>query len=108
MHLVTGLAFLFLAAAPCIAQSPDLTLARDKNWLVIRGAHLPKGEIRTGPDGVRRAANPANTRKGGGIFLHVSNGKPTAGCIAIPQAQMAKVMRWLDPAKQPIVVVARP
>jgi hypothetical protein len=44
--LVTGLAFLFLAAAPCIAQSPDLTLARDKNWLVIRGAHLPKGEIR--------------------------------------------------------------
>ncbi len=46
MHLVTGLAFLFLAAAPCIAQSPDLTLARDKNWLVIRGAHLPKGEIR--------------------------------------------------------------
>jgi L,D-peptidoglycan transpeptidase YkuD (ErfK/YbiS/YcfS/YnhG family) len=78
------------------------------NYVAVMDYNLPKGEIRTGPDGVRRAANPANTRKGGGIFLHVSNGKPTAGCIAIPQAQMAKVMRWLDPAKQPIVVVARP
>lgn len=78
------------------------------NYVAVMDYNLPKGEIRTGADGVRRAANPTNTRKGGGIFLHVSNGKPTAGCIAIPQAQMAKVMRWLDPAKQPIVVVARP
>jgi len=78
------------------------------NNVAVMDYNLPKGEIRTGADGVRRAANPANTIKGGGIFLHVSNGKPTAGCIAIPQAQMAKVMRWLDPAKQPIVVVARP
>jgi len=78
------------------------------NYVAVMDYNLPKGEIRTGADGVRRAANPANTMKGGGIFLHVSNGKPTAGCIAIPQAQMAKVMRWLDPAKQPIVVVARP
>ena len=78
------------------------------NYVAVMDYNLPKGEIRTGPDGVRRAANPANTRKGGGIFLHVSNGKPTAGCIAIPQAQMAKVMRWLHPAKQPIVVVAHP
>jgi L,D-peptidoglycan transpeptidase YkuD (ErfK/YbiS/YcfS/YnhG family) len=78
------------------------------NYVAVMDYNLPKGEIRTGADGVRRAANPANTRKGGGIFLHVSNGKPTAGCIAIPQAQMAKVMRWLDPEKKPIVVVARP
>lgn len=39
---------ILLALVPCFtfAQSPDLTLARDKNWLVIQGAHLPKGEIR--------------------------------------------------------------
>jgi len=29
-----------------LAQLPDLTLARDKNFLVIQGPHLPKGEIR--------------------------------------------------------------
>ena len=75
------------------------------NYVAVLDYNLPKGEVRTGADGVRRAENPADTTKGGGIFLHVSNGKVTAGCIAIPQAQMAKVMRWIDPAKQPVVVV---
>ncbi len=28
------------------AKSRSLTLARENNWLIIRGAHLPKGEIR--------------------------------------------------------------
>ena len=75
------------------------------NYVAVLDYNLPKGEVRTGADGIRRAENPANTAKGGGIFLHVSNGKVTAGCIAIPQAQMAQVMRWIDPAKQPVVVV---
>jgi hypothetical protein len=37
-----------LALISCLtcAQSQDLMLARDKNWLVIQGAHLPKDEIR--------------------------------------------------------------
>ena len=75
------------------------------NYVAVLDYNLPKGEVRTGADGIRRAENPANTSKGGGISLHVSNGKVTAGCIAIPQAQMAQVMRWIDPAKQPVVVV---
>ena len=75
------------------------------NYVAVLDYNLPKGEVRTGADGIRRAENPANTSKGGGIFLHVSNEKATAGCIAIPQAQMAKVMRWIDPEKQPVVVV---
>jgi L,D-peptidoglycan transpeptidase YkuD (ErfK/YbiS/YcfS/YnhG family) len=78
------------------------------NYVAVMDYNLPKGEVRTDANGIRRAANPANTNKGGGIFLHVTNGKPTAGCIAIPQAQMAKVMRWLDPKQQPIVIVVRP
>ena len=43
MKIIT--AILALAASLASAQS-DLTLARDKNWLVIQGSHLPKGEIR--------------------------------------------------------------
>ena len=42
----TLLTFLFLSTGLAFAQKPDLTLARDKNWLVIQGPHLPKGEIR--------------------------------------------------------------
>jgi len=40
------LALLLLSASFAFAQTPDLTLARDKNWLIIQGPHLPKGEIR--------------------------------------------------------------
>ncbi len=40
------LAFLLLTTGLTFAQTPDLTLARDKNWLIIQGPHLPKGEIR--------------------------------------------------------------
>lgn len=41
-----SIALLALASCLGFAQEPDLTLARDKNWLVIQGPHLPKGEIR--------------------------------------------------------------
>lgn len=39
-------ALLAFASVTVRGASPDLTLAREKNWLVIQGAHLPKGEIR--------------------------------------------------------------
>lgn len=35
-----------LAAISAFAQTPTLTLARDGHWLVVKGAHLPAGEIR--------------------------------------------------------------
>jgi hypothetical protein len=37
---------LLLGCSVAWADSPDLTLAREKNWLIIQGSHLPKGEIR--------------------------------------------------------------
>ncbi len=44
------LPFCLLAAAlttvSTFAQSPTLTLVRDGHWLVVKGAHLPAGEIR--------------------------------------------------------------
>jgi hypothetical protein len=40
------LTFLLVLAAPTFAGDA-LTLARDDHWLVIKGAHLPGGEIRT-------------------------------------------------------------
>lgn len=39
--------FLLLVSSAALAQDkPALTLAREENWLIIRGAHLPNGEIR--------------------------------------------------------------
>lgn len=43
--------------------------------------------------------------RGSGIFLHVTKHRPTAGCVAIPHGAMQKVLRWLDPAKRPMIVI---
>lgn len=74
-------------------------------YVAVLDYNLPRGPIRVGADGIRRAQAPANTRAGGGIFLHVSNGTKTAGCIAIDQDRMRAVLAWLDPAKRPRIVV---
>ncbi|WIX83065.1 L,D-transpeptidase family protein [Amycolatopsis carbonis] len=47
--------------------------------------------------------SPAVPGKGSAFFLHVSSGKPTAGCVSIPGADLDAVMRWLDPAGHPVI-----
>jgi len=75
------------------------------NYVTVLDYNLPPGPITTGADGIRRAARTANTKAGGGIFLHVTNGKSTAGCVAIPQDTMRQVMQWLDPGRKPVIVI---
>ena len=46
--------------------------------------------------------NPNGTPgAGSAFFVHVSNGKSTAGCVAVSRTHMVQLLRWLDPAKQP-------
>ena len=42
---------------------------------------------------------------GSAIFLHVSNGGPTAGCVSLPSGQLVEVLRWLDPGRNPRIVL---
>lgn len=44
--------------------------------------------------------------KGSGIFLHIlpTSGLGTAGCTAIPEDKLLKVLRWLDPSKNPVII----
>lgn len=42
---------------------------------------------------------------GSAIFLHVSTGGPTAGCVSLPVSQLVAVLRWLDPAHDPKIVI---
>ena len=50
--------------------------------------------------------NRSPVRPGGGsaIFLHVGS-SPTSGCVAIAQADLVAIMRWLDPAMKPAIVI---
>lgn len=44
---------------------------------------------------------------GSAIFIHAwrAAGKPTAGCVGMSEANMKRVVEWLDPAKNPHIVV---
>jgi len=44
--------------------------------------------------------------EGSCIFIHVwrSIDKPTAGCTAMEETQMANILKWLDKTKQPVYV----
>lgn len=42
---------------------------------------------------------------GSAIFLHVSTGGPTAGCVSLPAGQLVEILRWLDPARSPRIVI---
>ena len=41
--------------------------------------------------------------KGGAIFIHASKNEPTAGCISIPEEDMKKLIKWVDPSKKPVL-----
>jgi L,D-peptidoglycan transpeptidase YkuD (ErfK/YbiS/YcfS/YnhG family) len=49
----------------------------------------------------------ADPPRGSGIFLHVMvPGRATAGCVALAEPDLLRVLRWLDPAARPRVVLA--
>lgn len=78
---------------------------RQYDYVTVLDYNLPEGEVTRNARGVRRTTAPADTRAGGGIFLHVSKGEPTAGCIAVARPTMKSILQWLDPAKEPVLVV---
>ena len=55
---------------------------------------------------VNIAVNPQRIPgKVSGIFLHVTNGSPTWGCVAIGREEMRSVLTWLDPAADPRITI---
>jgi L,D-peptidoglycan transpeptidase YkuD (ErfK/YbiS/YcfS/YnhG family) len=72
-------------------------------YAAVVSYNLPSGLYSSG--GQWFAREPANTRKGGGIFLHVNGPGSTAGCITVAYERMRAILRWLDPAKAPRIVM---
>jgi L,D-peptidoglycan transpeptidase YkuD (ErfK/YbiS/YcfS/YnhG family) len=52
--------------------------------------------------GVNKERIPGN---GGAFFVHTSNGAPTAGCVALDDATLVKIIRWLQPGA--VIAVAQ-
>lgn len=50
--------------------------------------------------------NPARTPgAGSAFFLHVTDGRPTAGCVAVARDELVALLRWLDPAAEPLIAI---
>jgi L,D-peptidoglycan transpeptidase YkuD (ErfK/YbiS/YcfS/YnhG family) len=49
--------------------------------------------------------NPVVPGRGSAIFLHVSKGRPTVGCISLPLSQLVATLRWLRPEKRPLIAI---
>jgi L,D-peptidoglycan transpeptidase YkuD (ErfK/YbiS/YcfS/YnhG family) len=45
-------------------------------------------------------ADPVVPGRGSAIFLHVSTGRPTAGCISLPERELVRTLRWLRPGAE--------
>ncbi len=48
---------------------------------------------------------PVVPGKGSAFFLHVTENKPTQGCVSIQQAALVRILRWLDPARHPRILL---
>jgi len=44
--------------------------------------------------------------KGSAIFLHIwrDENSPTAGCTAVSEENIVKLMKWLDPSLSPLIL----
>ncbi|MGW1375133.1 hypothetical protein ACWD6P_12785 [Streptomyces sp. NPDC002446] len=48
---------------------------------------------------------PDGQSKGGGIWLHMDHGSGTSACVSVSKAGMQALLRALDPARHPVVVM---
>lgn len=48
---------------------------------------------------------PMGADRGGGIWVHVDHGGPTHGCVSLAKPDMAALLRALDPARHPVIVM---
>jgi L,D-peptidoglycan transpeptidase YkuD (ErfK/YbiS/YcfS/YnhG family) len=53
--------------------------------------------------------NPVVPGQGSAIFLHIwrEPGASTTGCVAISEEQMVQLLQWLDPLKQPVIILGK-
>jgi L,D-peptidoglycan transpeptidase YkuD (ErfK/YbiS/YcfS/YnhG family) len=74
-------------------------------YAIVVGFNLPSGVHYSPQRHQRVASDPADTKLGGGIFLHVRGTGDTAGCIAMDKVHVDWLLHWLDPTKHPQVVM---
>ena len=75
------------------------------SYSVVLGYNLPRGVHWSRARKQWVARRPADTDRGGGIFLHVKRQRYTAGCVSAPLRDVRWIVRRLDPALSPRIVM---
>ena len=92
----------------------DVRSTRYNTHVVVAGktkaARAPVGRSNPLPTYPYAAVLGYNTTRrvrgaGSAIFLHPTHDSATLGCVALPLPELAQVLRWLDPAQQPRIVM---
>jgi L,D-peptidoglycan transpeptidase YkuD (ErfK/YbiS/YcfS/YnhG family) len=81
---------------PCGTQPPFRTTSEDMSKSPTAYRHLAVIDYNT---------HPIVPGRGSGIFLHVSHGNPTLGCVSVALPQLLTLLRWLDPDKSPLIAI---
>jgi L,D-peptidoglycan transpeptidase YkuD (ErfK/YbiS/YcfS/YnhG family) len=81
---------------PCGSKPPFRVTSEDMSRSPISYRHLAVIDFNT---------HPIVRGRGSGIFLHVSTGRPTLGCVSLPREQLVSTLRWLDPARSPRIAI---
>ncbi|MGW2563329.1 hypothetical protein ACWCXB_29700 [Streptomyces sp. NPDC001514] len=50
-------------------------------------------------------SRPMGWDRGGGVWIHVDHDGPTQACVSLALEHMRELLLWLDPEKQPVVVM---
>jgi L,D-peptidoglycan transpeptidase YkuD (ErfK/YbiS/YcfS/YnhG family) len=74
-------------------------------YSIVLGFNLPRGVHWSQSRRQYVARRPADTERGGGIFLHVKQKRYTAGCVSAPIRHVRWLVRWLDPELRPRIVM---
>jgi L,D-peptidoglycan transpeptidase YkuD (ErfK/YbiS/YcfS/YnhG family) len=93
----------------------DDSHADDYNRWVKRGmTRASSFEVMKREDGlykygivVEYNTNPVVKGYGSAIFFHIwrGKGKPTAGCVALSEETLTRILQWLNPAASPLVIL---
>jgi L,D-peptidoglycan transpeptidase YkuD (ErfK/YbiS/YcfS/YnhG family) len=49
--------------------------------------------------------SPVVASRGSAMFLHVSRGRSTTGCVALPYGELVAALRWLRPGYRPLIAI---
>ncbi|WP_245595277.1 L,D-transpeptidase family protein [Fictibacillus gelatini] len=74
-----------------------------KKWKSFERLHIPLYKYAAV---IRYNEDPIVKGKGSAIFFHIWPGpnSPTAGCTAVSEENIVKLLKWMDPEKKPVII----